>query len=554
MQDNNYWTRFNRGRVSRRGFLVGGATVSAGLATAALIGCSSNDNGTSTSGTQVSAQPKYGGTISISTTNDAPHMDLHQTNSIFQASSGIGVVYSRLFRKKIGGGGLPTAYITEGDAVQSVETPDPTHYIFHLQRGIKYQNLPPVNGRELVANDVIQSFNRQISEKFNAELLADVASMKATDDYTLNFELKSPNADFLLALTDARAPIIPHETWELKGDLRAGPIVGSGAWMFDTFTQNQNTALKKNPTYFRTGFPYADALTFPRIPDPNTAQSAIRTGQTHLITQVNKQIADTLKSSNSSLVFVESRLDSQLGGNKIWIHNDVNNGSKLQVRQAISKAINRAAIIQAIEFGSGFLTAGTGVPDLAWQLPDDELNRLLAFDLAGAKTLMQQAGVSSWNVQFFAGIKQFASIIASAELITAQLKEIGINSTIVQVDNVQLLNNAWTNGEWDMGLGGQQPQISPTSNLEKFYKSTGSQNGYKINDPTLDGLIVQQKQAVGNPTQRKDLLQQIQRRVIDQAVLIPVETTVGGVMISGSLKNFIQSNNENSRFEMAWLE
>lgn len=336
--------------------------------------------------------------------------------------------------------------------------------------------------------------------------------------------------------------------------MKAGPIVGTGAWMLDSFVQNQTTTFKKNPTYFRQGLPYADALAFPRIPDPQTAQAAVRTGQVHLIVQVNKQIADTLKASNSSLVFQESRLDSQLGGNKIWIHNDVGNGSKLQVRQAISKAINRNAIIQAIEFGSGFLTAGTGVPDLSWQLPDDEMNRLQAFDLPGAKTLMQQAGVSSWNVQFFAGIRQFAAIIASAELATAQLKEIGINSTIVQVDNIQLLNNAWTNGEWDMGLGGQQPQVSPTQNMEKFYKSTGSQNGYKINDPTLDSLIAQQKQAVGNPDQRKQLIQQIQRRVLDQCVLIPVETTVGGVMVSGALKNFIQSANENSRYEMAWLE
>lgn len=203
MAESNYWTRLNHGRLSRRGFLVGSATAGAGLATAAFIGC--NDNESSPSGTTQAqqGQPKYGGTISISTTNDAPHMDLHQTNSTFQATSGVGVAYSRLFRKKIGSGGLPTAYATEGDLVERVETPDPTHYVMHLRRGVKYQNLAPMNGRELVANDVIQSFNRQIAEKFNAEILADVASMRATDDYTLNFEMKAPNVDSCFSLQTA---------------------------------------------------------------------------------------------------------------------------------------------------------------------------------------------------------------------------------------------------------------------------------------------------------------------------------------------------------------
>lgn len=550
MESSNYWTRFSRSQLSRRRFLVGGATIGAGLATAGLIGCSSDDS-PSTSGTPAGGgQPRYGGNLTIHVSGDAPHMDLHQSNSIFQAASGAGLAYSRLFRKKIGSGGLPNAFVPEGDVVESVENPSPATYIFRLRKGIKFHNIAPVNGRELVANDVIQSFNRQLSEKLNAENLADVASMTATDNYTLRFELKAPSADFLLQLTDGRTPIIPHESWELKGDLKAGPIIGTGAWIFENFVQNQVTSLKRNPEYFRTGQPYADTLTFQRIIDPNTAQQALRTGSLMLLTQVNKQIASQL----SGFVMQEARLSGALGGNKIWIHNDVGNGAKIQVRQAISKAMNRQSIIQTIEFGSGFITAGVGVPDTSWFLAEDEFNRTLGFDLPAAKTLMQQAGVPSWNPQFFAGGRNFPNVIPAAELVTAQLKDAGINSTIVPIDNIQLLNNAWGAGEWDLGYGGQQPQISPTSNLEKFYKSNGSQNGYKINDPELDRLISQQKELVGNPDQRKAVFQQIQRRVIDQAVLIPVYTAAGAVLLSPKLKNFVQDNNENSRFEIAYLE
>ncbi|HXG37045.1 MAG TPA: ABC transporter substrate-binding protein [Dehalococcoidia bacterium] len=553
MTDDNYWKRIKGSRISRRAFLGGSLATGAALAAAAAVGCGDDETGT-TSTPRAGGEVKRGGTLSPHTTNDAPHMDLHRTNSIFHASSGAGLAYSRLFRKKIGQDGLPNRITPEGDLVERFENPEPTVFVFHLRRGVKFHNIAPVSGRELVAADVVQSFERMRAERFNAELIADVDRMTVVDNYTIRFELKGPNADFLTHLTDPRAPIMPKESWEVSGNLERGPIIGSGPWIFQEWQPNQIVRLVRNPDYFRPGLPYADGLNYFRIADPQTAQAAFRQQQIHTLFQANPQIARTLSGSVPGAVLAESRLSNIMGGNKIWTHPDRAPTDNLQFRQAISKVIDRKALIDTVEFGGGFLSAGIGVPDLSWLLRESEFEELLKVDVARAKQLAAAAGNPSWSPQFFAGVRQFPTTSANAELITAALKQININATIVLIDNVQLLNNAWGRGEWDIGFGTQQPQISPTANLEKFYKTGGSQNGYKISDPELDRMIDRQKTLVDRPDERRKLLEDIQRRVIDQAMLIPVYTTIGGVLLQPFLKNYVQDNNENSRFEVAWLD
>ena len=50
-----------------------------------------------------------------------------------------------------------------GELAESWETPDPTTIIYHLRKGVKFHNKPPVNGRELTADDVVWNINMQLT-------------------------------------------------------------------------------------------------------------------------------------------------------------------------------------------------------------------------------------------------------------------------------------------------------------------------------------------------------------------------------------------------------
>src|SRR5262249_49691521 len=143
-----------------------------------------------------------------------------------------------------------------GDAAESWTQPDETTYVFKLRPGIKYHNIAPVNGREMVADDVVQSFKRQIAEKFYASSLPNVDKLEAVDKSTVPITPSAPTADFLWSLGFCQTRIVPPETWAIRGDLKEGPIIGSGPVIFtgvDQWKQGDHCFLVRNPDYFIKG-------------------------------------------------------------------------------------------------------------------------------------------------------------------------------------------------------------------------------------------------------------------------------------------------------------
>src|SRR5262249_43328018 len=144
---------------------------------------------------------KLGGQFRIQYgSSDAPHLDIHQSNSRAVISYGVNMAYSQLLTYKYGPGTPIPNFSVTTDLAESFDQPDERTYVFKLRGGVKYQNLPPVNGRELVADDVIKSFERQVAEKANAAALAGVTRVEAPDKQTLKITLDTPNADFLWSL------------------------------------------------------------------------------------------------------------------------------------------------------------------------------------------------------------------------------------------------------------------------------------------------------------------------------------------------------------------
>src|SRR5499433_429665 len=102
--------------------------------------------------------PKRGGTISLRLW-DPPHFDLHQTIS-YKTNILHTFTHSRLLKYKAGPGVQPGSFILEGDLAESWSQPNDTTYVFKLRKGVRWHAKPPVNGRELTADDVVYSMER----------------------------------------------------------------------------------------------------------------------------------------------------------------------------------------------------------------------------------------------------------------------------------------------------------------------------------------------------------------------------------------------------------
>src|SRR5439155_15506289 len=291
-----------RRRLGRRAFVRGAAVAGAATGITSLAGCAGGGTPaapTSAAGANVapaatSAAPaaavataapqiKYGGTYRFAIQSEANDLDPHLAGGLIGSLVyGPGIAYSKLlmYRADV----KPPDTIPTGDLAESWEQPDERTYIFKTRKNAKWQNIAPVNGRAVVAEDVKLSYERQIGLKTNAARLPQLDKIEVVDPNTLKLTAVKPDADFLVSLAYTFNKIVPHESWELKGDLKEGPVIGSGPWIHDKWDKGQIATLNKNPDYYLKGFPRVDRVEIPRITDAATVISAFRGKEIDTIT------------------------------------------------------------------------------------------------------------------------------------------------------------------------------------------------------------------------------------------------------------------------------
>src|SRR5262249_27118256 len=96
-----------------------------------------------------------------------PHFDPHLTIS-YKTHIAYSFTHSRLLKHKAGPSVPPGTFPIEGDLAESWTQPNETTYVFKLRKGVRWQNRPPVNGREVTADDVVFSVNHFLTVKANA--------------------------------------------------------------------------------------------------------------------------------------------------------------------------------------------------------------------------------------------------------------------------------------------------------------------------------------------------------------------------------------------------
>jgi peptide/nickel transport system substrate-binding protein len=510
--------------------------------------------------------PKRGGTLTLRLW-DPPHWDPYLIIA-FKTQIPYTFTHSRLLRHKAGPAIQPGTFPLEGDLAESWSQTDETTYVFKLRRGVRFHPKPPVNGRELTADDVVYSVERfrTVTGNPQAYMLAAVDKVEALDRYTVRFTVKEPFAWFPDMIANPMTlAIIARECVEKFGDLKkAEAVVGTGPWMLDSYRPNVGYTLVRNPGYFLPGLPHIDRIEVVVDEDNASRMAAFLTGKYDLGWEfpgaINRtdwiQIKDQVKRRRPTLQTAE--FPSNVGS-KIIMRTDKAPFADARVRRAVSHAVNRQAIIDSVNEGAGVFNAAVPSALKDWALPVDQLgegSRYYKYDPAEARRLLAEAGYP----RGFSTVMDFHNfgstlLVDAMQLVVKDLKSVGIEVKLNQKEYGAFISSTAVGNYEGIYYGPATPFLDPDNYLYTVYYPGHPRNIGKINDPVLTDLLIRQRR-LQDPAKRRQVIHDIQRHVAGQQHLVEVFSVVLNFAWDGALRNYGPNlgYDYGGRLLSAWLE
>lgn len=531
-------------RLPRRALLGAGATAALGLNAGWLSACSgggrrpgNTSGGSATPAAALTAAPgvptpapnanaeaqgRPGGVLTLAAPGYPPGYDLVAQDAALTGSF-IGLVCNGLLAFRNGSARFPDAADTAvaPDLAAAPEQPDARTYLFKLRPGITWQRVAPLNGRALSAADIVWHFTRAAHDP-KSTLKPDfgvIDRVEAVDEATVKFTLKEPSAPFLTLVAGGLSRyVLPCELGE-AGTPR-NTLVGTGPFLLAPHTPGATAVFKRNPDYWKRDaagkpLPYADEVRWLALGDAAARLQRLQAREANLSwTLAPDELAQLRAGNSNDYEFA----DLPGVSNYLYMRLDQPPFNDRRVRQALSLALDRPALVQALGKGRG----QTDLPIPAflreYALPPDKLGeagKLYTRDLQAAKQLLAAAGhADGLNTTLTYTAQYGAAFVQAARLLTAQLKEAGVAVAPNQVEYPAYLGGAFVGKFEGLAYGQRRRFPDPDPYLSYYYLPRALFDQDHADDADLRALIAKQRQTLDRNA-RLAALGEIQRYLSD---------------------------------------
>jgi len=544
------WRMGGAWRMGRRAFVTGAGMTAASLA---LGSCGDDDNGANKPDAAQTApaaktEPKKGGTLTAGIGATGLHYDQHQLPGI----AGDGLVYNQLLK-------LAAGQKVVADLAEKWESPEPNVYVFHLRPGVKFQNVAPVSGRPLVAEDVVYTVDRSRTNNpafSNGWMWTSLTSLQATDTSTVKATFASPFAPALFHFAAGSMGVIAKEVVDKFGDLKdAKSRIGTGPFILKEARKDEVVRHTRNPDYFDAKLPYLDGTEGLVIPDRLSRIVALRTGQIDMIGWQNGVTDLEEAKRGMSGVTVETR-PNDAPTVLAFNHTSKPLGDE-RVRKAISLAVDHQALIRAAGGDNAGTVVGmvhpTGAP---FALPPAELAELTKPDLVEAKRLLSEAGQDAGFSVALTITSTDAIGIDVASVLQQQLQKIGIKVTLDLQEFATYVRKLTTKAFELIWVGSWTAALDPGQQYHGSLRPGAAQNWWGANVPEV-GVLDDKQLAEMDNEKRAKIIQDLERLNFQKVVALPLYAINGWTAWKNYVKDFdhLQAFNalgwENS---LIWLD
>lgn len=409
---------------------------------------------------------------------------------------------------------------------------------FKLRAGVKWHD-----GSAFTADDVIFTFERAPNVPNSPSSFATSTkgkTLKKIDDLTL--QISTPGPYPLLANDLSNVLIVSRKTGEgaKTEDYNSGKAaVGTGPFKFASFTPGDKIEMVRNPDYWGAKASF-EKITFKPIKAGPARVAALLAGDVDIIEDVPTADIERLKK--------EPRIALSQGVSRrvIYFHLDqfrdetpfikAKDGGAIKnplrdkrVRQALSKAINRDAIVSRVMEGVA-LPASQFLADQFFGV--SAKLKPVAFDLEGARKLLAEAGYpNGFKMTMHGPNGRYTNDVKIIEAVAQMFTRAGIETSIETLPPAVFFSRASAGAGglpefsfilvgWSADTGETSGSLKPLVGTFDKDKGTGSANRGRYSNPALDAMIAE-AQATVDDGKRAGILAQAVEIAIDDVAIIP---------------------------------
>ena len=467
-----------------------------------------------------------GQTLKYMKSLDAPHYDGHRT-TWGPAGDVINMIQSTLVALDWDGK-TPLPYLAKSWEV----SPDGKTYTFKLREDVQF-----CSGKKFTAADVVYSFDRQRNPDTKAPFAwraGKIKELRAKDAHTVEYELDEPYSDLLLQLTMFNNTIHNKDSVESLGkDYGVKSIDGTGPWCLVSWQPRTQTVLKRHdaykwgPSMYKNAGPVKfEQMIITIVPEDSARVAAMMSGQFDFTNHMPLQFLEQVRKA-PMLQVQEATPQFQLLYFGFKQNRPMVNDRR--VREAMSIAINRAAMVKGIMQGN----AAPAFTFVDPEAPDFEKATLgiVKEDVERAKKLLDEAGwkPGADGIREKDGIKLAPKIYFTqvahgpriAEAIQGDLRKIGVDWKLQGWDStIAAAKMAEQDYEvWSVTV----PYLSAGDLMSLYFdsKNIPAPNRMNWNDKETDEWLRLGKAAT-NPADRAKNFGLVQKKVQEEHLWIPV--------------------------------
>lgn len=510
--------------LSRRRFLMASAA-SAGLMTLAVAGCApaAAPSAPGAAPAAEEAATMGGGTMTIAYESDIIRLDpgYQQTTTDWVPSA---LIYSRLVEFD------DTMMSPVAGAAESwTVSDDGLTYTFNLRQGVKFHS-----GRELTAEDVVYTFDRNFeigSAGRFAGPMGIVESYEAVDPYTFTATLSQPDVTFMFNLSAMSASIVDKETIE---QIDTNPI-GTGPYTFVEWIPGERAVYRTFADYFAPEMQAVmpDEIVVTPVTEAQTRIATLQSGQADLATSIPPELLSQIE-ADSTLRLVSQELSASY----LCLIFNMQNGPLMDnkaLRQAISYAVDKDTIVRNVFFGSG--SAGCSlIPDAHWAYTELDCP---TYDPDRARELVAEANLPEDFKIVFRTFSDRGFGIPVAEIIQANLRDVGIEVEIEPLEWSFYVEDAWVGRNFEMTLAWYTREIDPDLLFSSVLRKEQGNNPMRYENARVDELF-NQGRSTSDQEERKRIYNEImQIAILEDVPLIKLKTMEIAWAVNDKVRNFV---------------